>query len=76
MKLKGSTMMRLNLTKLMQEKEFSYETRSAIHHHIAKLKMEQGNKMAKELLEKINLGATEAEIRKIVQVKYKVTIAG
>lgn len=74
--LNDSTMMRLNLTKRMQEKKFSDETRSAIHHHIAKLKKKPGDKMVKELLEKIELGATETEIRKIAQEKYKVTIAG
>ncbi len=74
MKQQDSTLMRLKLTKLLQEKKISTFTRLSITLHIAKLETKEGDKMVSELLSMIENGAKESEIRKIAQEKYQVKI--
>ena len=68
-------MMRLKLTSLMQEQKCSVYTRLSLSLHITNLEKEQGDEMVKHLIEMIERGTTEQEIRKIAQEKYGVAFS-
>ena len=74
MKINDTTMMRLNLTKLMHEQKFSPSTRTEITHHIANCEVNIGNKIVSEIITMINNKTTEKEIRKTMIEKYKMKI--
>lgn len=71
-----STAMRINFTRLMQDREYSVSTRLSLSIHIRKLGREPGDKIVKELMSMVESGILEQEFRNLAQEKYGITMLG